>query len=79
MLCKLIARYTNDMALLDATYHTTRYALPLFFIAMKSNFDYQSVGLFVRGGNQRINIVDPQNSKGVESKMEAFSLHDLLL
>ena len=45
--CQLIARYGNDMVLLDATYRTTRYALPLFFVAVKTNFDYQIVGSFV--------------------------------
>ena len=35
------------MVLLDATYRTTRYALPLFFVAVKTNFDYQIVGSFV--------------------------------
>ena len=28
---------------MDATYKTTRYALPLFFLAVKTNVDYQVV------------------------------------
>ena len=35
------------MVLLDATYRTTRYAIPLFFLVVKTNVDYQIVGLFV--------------------------------
>ena len=33
--------------LLDATYKTTRYALPLFLLVIKTNIDYQVVGAFV--------------------------------
>jgi hypothetical protein len=43
---RLLARYGN-MCLLDATYRTTRYALPLFFLCVKTNVCYQVVGLFV--------------------------------
>ena len=35
------------MLLLDATYKTTRYVLPLFFLAVKANVDYQIVGTFI--------------------------------
>ena len=40
-------RYGNEMILLDATYKTTRYALPLFFMVVKTNVDYQIVASFV--------------------------------
>ena len=43
----LLSRYGNDICLLDATHKTTRYALPLFFIAVRTNVDYQIVGSFV--------------------------------
>ena len=36
----LIKRYGNEMILLDATYKTTRYVLPLFFMVVKTNVDY---------------------------------------
>ena len=42
----LISRYGN-ICLLDATYKTTKYALPLFFVCVKTNVDYQVVGTFV--------------------------------
>lgn len=44
---QLLQRYGNDVCLLDATYKTTRYSLPLFFLAVKTNVDYQIVGDFV--------------------------------
>ena len=44
---RLLARYGNEMAFLDATYRTTRYALPLFFLVVKTNVDYQIAGTFV--------------------------------
>ena len=43
---RLLNRYGNDICLLDATYKTTRYALPLFFLAVRTNVDYQVVGSF---------------------------------
>lgn len=44
---RLLARYGNNICLLDATYKTTRYSLPLFFLAVKTNVDYQVVGSFI--------------------------------
>ena len=44
---RLLLRYGNELALLDATYRTTRYALPLFFLVVKTNIDYQIVANFV--------------------------------
>lgn len=44
---RLLRLYGNAICLLDATYKTTRYALPLFFLAVKFNGDYQVVGSFV--------------------------------
>ena len=43
---RLLRTYGNDICLLDATYKTTRYALPLFFLAVRTNVDYQVVGSF---------------------------------
>ncbi|XP_065665969.1 uncharacterized protein LOC136087358 isoform X2 [Hydra vulgaris] len=44
---RLLLRYGNELAFLDATYRTTRYALPLFFLVVKTNIDYQIVAIFV--------------------------------
>ena len=43
----LMRRYGNEMILLDATYKTTQYALPLFFMAVKTNVDDQIVAPFI--------------------------------
>ena len=44
---RLLERYGNEICMLDATYKTTRYNLPLFFVVVKTNVDYQIVGSFV--------------------------------
>ena len=44
---RLLQRYGNHMCLLDATSKTTQYALPLFFLVVQTNVDYQVVGSFI--------------------------------
>ena len=44
---RLLLRYGNELVLLDATYGTKRYALPLLLLVVKINIDYQIVGAFV--------------------------------
>ena len=44
---KLLSMYGSELALLDANYRTTRYAVPLFFLVVKTNPDYQIVATFV--------------------------------
>jgi len=43
---RLLERY-GSMCLLDATYKTTRYAVPLFFLCVRTNVDYVVVATFV--------------------------------
>jgi hypothetical protein len=43
---RLLAKY-GSMCLLDATYKTTRYSLPLFFLCVRTNVDYIVVAEFV--------------------------------
>ena len=43
----LIKRYGNEMVLVDAAYKTTRYALLLLFMVVKTNVDYQIEASFV--------------------------------
>ena len=38
---RLLSRYGDELMCLDATYKTTAYTLPLFFLAVKTNVDYQ--------------------------------------
>ena len=44
---RLLLCYGQDLAFLDVTYKTTKYSLPLFFVAGKTNVDYMIVGSFV--------------------------------
>lgn len=44
---RLLKKYGDNICLLDATYRTTRYSLPQFFLAVKTNVDYQEVGSFI--------------------------------
>ena len=44
---RLLCKYANLICLLDATYKTTRYFLPLSFLAVKTNFDHPVVATFV--------------------------------
>ena len=43
----LMSRYGNEIILLDATYKTMRYELPLFFLVVKTNVNYTVVGAFI--------------------------------
>lgn len=55
---RLLARYGNELCLFDATYKTTRFAVPLFFLVVKTNADYQVVGSMVTQGESTENIVE---------------------
>ena len=44
---RMLKCYGNSICLLDATYKTTKYSLPLFFVVVKTNVDYQIVASFV--------------------------------
>ena len=44
---RLLKTYGIEICLLDATYKKTRYALPLLFMVVKTNVDYEVVGSFV--------------------------------
>ena len=43
----MLRTYENKICLLDATYKSTRYTLPPFFMVVKANVDYGVVGVFV--------------------------------
>ena len=45
------------MTFLDATYKTSQYALPLFFVAVKTNMGYSVVAQFVVQSETREVIV----------------------
>ena len=44
---ELLCRYGNDLSLMDATYKTTKYDLPLFFLCVRTNTRYIIVAEFI--------------------------------
>ncbi|XP_052083492.1 uncharacterized protein LOC127720780 [Mytilus californianus] len=44
---RLLELYGKEICLLDATYRTTRYSLPLYFLCVPTNVNYITVGTFV--------------------------------
>lgn len=44
---KMLHRYGDELVLLDATYKTTRYTLPLFFLCVQTNVCYSVVAYFI--------------------------------
>ena len=44
---ELFSRYGNEMSLIYATYKTTKYDLPLFFICVCTNVSYSIVAEFI--------------------------------
>ena len=59
---RIIHRYGNNVCLLDATYKTTKYAIPLFFVATTTSVDCQVIGFFCN--SKRDNEI---NSRGLAS------------
>eukprot|EP00794_Sanderia_malayensis_P002783 gene2783-3220_t len=58
---RLLQRYGNDLCLLDATYRTTKYSLPLFFLAVKTNVSYIVVGSFIIQDETTNSITEAMN------------------
>jgi hypothetical protein len=48
----LLNRYGNELCLLDATYKTTKYCLPLYFLVVKTNIEYKVVAAFIAQSKQ---------------------------
>ncbi len=44
---ELLTRYGNTLTLMDATYKTTKYSIPLFFLCVKTNVSYTVVAEFI--------------------------------
>ena len=55
----ILVRYGNQISLMDATYRTTKYDLPLFFICVKTNCNYMVVAEFIIGSESVEAIVEP--------------------
>ena len=46
-MCRLYRRYGRNLILLDATCKTTKYALPLYFMVVQTNVNYQVIVYFI--------------------------------
>ena len=44
---RLPNRFGNELSVLDATYRTTKYSLPLYFLVVKTNMEHKVVAWFV--------------------------------
>ena len=44
---RMLETYGSELALIDATYKTTRYAVPLFFVCVHTNVGYKVVAEFI--------------------------------
>ena len=44
---RLLSRYGGELSLMDATYTKTKYAIPLFFVCVHTNVDYNVVAEFM--------------------------------
>ncbi len=44
---RLLRRYGDELVLMDATYKTTEYAIPLFFVCVHTNIGYKVVAEFM--------------------------------
>ena len=53
---RLLERYGNDLVLMDATYKTTKYAIPLFFICVHTNIGYKVVAEFMSQTEEKESI-----------------------
>ena len=56
---RFLLKYGNELSILDATYKTTRYALLLFFLFVKTNVNYQVVATFVTKSESTESIAEP--------------------
>jgi hypothetical protein len=82
----MLQRYDEEMVFLDATYRTTKYALPLFFLCVHANSGYYVVGAFVTQREDSQSISEElSHIRGTiyfersESIMEYQKLHDRCL
>jgi MULE transposase domain/Amyotrophic lateral sclerosis 2 chromosomal region candidate gene 8 len=57
---RMLQKY-GCLCLMDATYKTTRYAVPLFFLCVRTNVDYVVVATFISQFEDRRSIVEALN------------------
>ncbi|XP_015749414.1 PREDICTED: uncharacterized protein LOC107329192, partial [Acropora digitifera] len=75
---ELLKKYGDQMCLMDATYRTTKYALPLYFLCVRTNVRYKVVGSFVRWCQAYRNddfVAAVNTNNGIERQNESLK-HD---
>ena len=55
---RLLEKYGSQIVLLDATYKTTRYAVPLFFLTVKTNVSYTVVATFLVENEKAVTLME---------------------
>ncbi|XP_048246920.1 uncharacterized protein LOC124125195 [Haliotis rufescens] len=55
---RLLDIYGKELVFLDATYKTTKYALPLFFLCVQTNSGYCVVGAFITEKEESSSIAE---------------------
>ncbi|XP_051503118.1 uncharacterized protein si:dkey-31c13.1 isoform X1 [Myxocyprinus asiaticus] len=55
---RLMLLYGQQICLLDATYRTSRYSVPLFFLWVRTNVNYAVVGVFITQTDTKEDIAD---------------------
>ena len=58
---ELLIRYGNNLSLIDATYKTTKYDLPLFFLCVRTNSKYMIVAEFIVQSESADSILESLN------------------
>ncbi|XP_076084457.1 uncharacterized protein LOC143055206 [Mytilus galloprovincialis] len=58
---RLLELYGNEICLEDATYRTTRYALPLYFICVPTNVNYITVASFIPEKESTVSLIEALN------------------
>ena len=57
---RLYGRYAPTLVLLDATYRTTKYQFPLYFLVVQTNVSYQMAAVIVCQEETREMIAEAQ-------------------
>ena len=59
---KILVKYGNTMTLVDATYKTTKYDLPLFFVTVRTNVGYKVAAYFIVQSESTEQILEALNT-----------------
>ena len=55
---RLLKKFGNEICLLDATYNTSKYDLPIFFICVNTNVGYVNVATFMVSDENSSSILE---------------------